>query len=162
MTAAYIGLGSNQNDPYQQICTAIKSLNGIPGSRLVNTSSIYASKPVGPQDQPDYLNAVAILETGLSAHDLLSALQSIENRQGRKRTRRWGPRNIDLDILLYDDQIINTGELVVPHPEMHRRGFVLVPLVELSPQIKIPGHGKVDKLLEQLDTADITLYKDHE
>ena len=162
MTAVYLGLGSNQNNPYQQISTAIRALNELPDSHIVKTSSIYTSKPVGPQDQPDYLNAAVLLETGLPAHELLPALQSIENRQGRERTRRWGPRTIDLDILLFGEQVIKSNDLVVPHPEMHRRGFVLVPLAELTPHLQIPGHGRVDQLLNQLDTDDISLYKDHE
>ncbi|HKK15425.1 MAG TPA: 2-amino-4-hydroxy-6-hydroxymethyldihydropteridine diphosphokinase, partial [Gammaproteobacteria bacterium] len=142
MTAVYLGLGSNQNNPYQQISTAIRALNKLPDSHIVKTSSIYTSKPVGPQDQPDYLNAAVLLETGLPAHELLPALQSIENRQGRERTRRWGPRTIDLDILLFGEQILKSNDLVVPHPEMHRRGFVLVPLAELTPHLQIPGHGR--------------------
>jgi len=162
MTAVYLGLGSNQNNPYQQISTAIRALNKLPDSHIVKTSSIYTSKPVGPQDQPDYLNAAVLLETGLPAHELLPALQSIENRQGRERTRRWGPRTIDLDILLFGEQILKSNDLVVPHPEMHRRGFVLVPLAELTPHLQIPGHGRVDQLLNQLDTDDISLYKNHE
>lgn len=162
MTAVYLGLGSNQNNPYQQISTAIRALNKLPDSHIVKTSSIYTSKPVGPQDQPDYLNAAVLLETGLPAHELLPALQSIENRQGRERTRRWGPRTIDLDILLFGEQVIKSNDLVVPHPEMHRRAFVLVPLAELTPHLQIPGHGRVDQLLNQLDTDDISLYKNHE
>lgn len=162
MTAAYIGLGSNQNNPRKQIYTAVRALERLPGSRLIHTSSIYSSKPVGPQDQPDYLNAVSQLETELAPHELLTALQSIENEQGRKRNRHWGPRTIDLDILLYGDQIIDTENLVVPHPEMHRRGFVLVPLAELNPSLHIPGHGSIGRLLEQVRTEDIIPCDDHD
>lgn len=151
----YIGLGSNLNDPQSQLKKAIISLEMVPSTTVVRTSSFYKSKPVGPQDQPDYINAVVELDTELSAQVLMDYLQGIENEQGRVREQKWGPRTLDLDILLYGDEIIQGDHLEVPHVEMHKRGFVLVPLDEISPDCVIPGVGSVQTLLQQVDTDDL-------
>lgn len=152
----YIGLGSNLDGPSERLTRAVESLHGIPATSVADVSSFYHSKPVGPQDQPDFVNAVAALDTKLDAHELLGHLQSIENSQDRDRNgERWGPRTLDLDILLYGDQCIDTDDLKVPHPEMHRRGFVLLPLDEIAPQLAIPGIGSVADLLSRADTTDL-------
>ena len=146
MIDAYIGLGSNLDHPQQQILQAMDELDCIPESWLVRTSSLYASAPMGPQDQPAYVNAVAAITTGLAPLDLLDELQEIEKRHGRVRERRWGPRTLDLDLLLYGDQIIREHRLTVPHPGMTRRAFVLKPLFEIAPRLQVPGLGTVEKL----------------
>ncbi len=155
MIKVYIGLGSNLNDPQSQLKKAITSLDMVPSTSVVRTSSFYRSKPVGPQDQPDYINAVVELATELSAHVLLSYLQSIENEHGREREIKWGARTLDLDILLFGDEIIQDDHLGIPHVEMHKRGFVLLPLDEISPDCMIPGIGAVSSLLQQINTDDL-------
>jgi len=155
MIKVYIGLGSNLNDPQSQLKKAIILLEMVPSTSVVRTSSFYRSKPVGPQDQPDYINAVVELDTELSAHVLMDYLQGIENEQGRVREQKWGPRTLDLDILLYGDEIIQGDHLEVPHVEMHKRGFVLLPLDEISPDCVIPGVGSVQTLLQQVNTDDL-------
>ena len=146
----YIGLGSNLDDPKRQVWKALQALAGLPGSTLCRYSSLYRSPPMGPQDQPDYINAVAELETGLSAAELLSLLQAIENQQGRVRGAvRWGPRTLDLDILIYGQAQIKAPELTVPHPGIAERPFVLYPLAEIAPDLKIPGCGALQGLLDR-------------
>ncbi|MGP8291849.1 2-amino-4-hydroxy-6-hydroxymethyldihydropteridine diphosphokinase [Vreelandella zhanjiangensis] len=132
LALAYIGLGSNLDDPITQVRQAISALATLPLSKLHGTSSLYASRPVGPQDQPDFVNAVVALKTSLSPLALLDQLQSLEQRHRRKRERHWGPRTLDLDLLLYDQQTIAYPRLNVPHPHMHERAFVLAPLAELD------------------------------
>ena len=154
---SYIGLGSNLGDPEMQLTSALAALNGIPDTDLVRCSSFYRSKPLGPGDQPDFINAVALLDSALTAIALLARLQSIENRQGRVRGGiQWGPRTIDLDMLLYGAEIIDEPGLIVPHPEMRHRNFVLIPLLELAPGIEIPGLGRADKLLADTGRTGIT------
>lgn len=152
----YISLGSNLGNPQLQIKQAINLLSTVPNSKVNNISSLYQSKPLGPQYQPDYINAVAELHTELTAHTLLNHLQDIETRQKRIRKERWGPRTLDIDILLYGDQIINDDRLQIPHAEMHKRSFVLLPLNELVTDIEIPKLGSVHNLLQQIDTDDLT------
>lgn len=137
---AYIGLGSNLEAPAEQIKTALTDLQSLPATQLLKTSSLYASPPMGPQDQPDYINAVALLDTTLSAHDLLDALQAIEQQHGRQRKRHWGERTLDLDILLYGQQMIEDERLSVPHPGLAQRAFVVYPLLEIAGDMPIPGH----------------------
>ena len=151
MATAYIGLGSNLDNPVARIESAIHALKRFPGTTLLCCSSCYRSKPVGPQNQPDYINAVARVDTSLTAVQLLENLQAVENRQDRVRTRRWGPRTLDLDLLLFDDLVLQSDTLTLPHPEMHRRGFVLYPLYEIAPEIEIPGQGHIRHLLRGLD-----------
>ncbi len=148
MTTAWIGLGANLGDAVATVRSALAALDRLPGSRRVVTSSLYRSRPLGPADQPDYINAVAALETDLSASDLLSHLQRIEADHGRIRSGlRWGPRTLDLDILLHGDTISSDARLTLPHPGLCQRPFVLHPLHEVAPQLAIPGHGVVQALL---------------
>jgi 2-amino-4-hydroxy-6-hydroxymethyldihydropteridine diphosphokinase len=139
---AYVGLGSNLGEREAMIRMALDDLARLPESRLVRASSLYDTEPVGEVDQPNFLNAVAQLDTELSARQLLWNLLLIEKRLGRTRARRWGPRTIDLDLLLYGNLIVEEPDLVVPHPELTRRSFVLVPLVELDPLLVHPGTGE--------------------
>lgn len=137
--------------PGQHIRSAIKSLGDIQSTSMIRTSSLYKSKPVGPQDQDDYINAVAELETRLSPSELLDALQEIEDEHGRVRAERWGPRTLDLDILLYGDAIIQNDRLTIPHPEIKNRSFVLVPLAEINIDCVIPNTGRVTDLIADVD-----------
>ena len=138
----YIGLGSNLGEREAQIRLALDDLARLPGSRLVRASSLYDSEPVGDVEQPKFLNAVAELETELTPRQLLWNLLLIERRLGRTRTRRWGPRTIDLDLLLYGQLAVEEPDLQIPHPELTRRSFVLVPLVELDPLLVHPVTGE--------------------
>lgn len=134
MEPVYVGLGSNLAEPSRQLRGALGSLARIPGSQLTAVSSLYLSDPLGPTDQPRYNNAVAKLETSLSPLQLLDALQAIELAQGRERkAERWGPRTLDLDILLFGDRMIDEPRLTVPHYHLHARAFVLYPLAEIAP-----------------------------
>jgi 2-amino-4-hydroxy-6-hydroxymethyldihydropteridine diphosphokinase len=145
--AAYIGLGSNLDDPAAQLTAAIEELAELPDTRLLARSSLYRSAPMGPQDQPDYVNAVAQIRTALEPGVLLDALQAIEQAHGRVRSQHWGPRTLDLDILLYGDAVIDTPRLKVPHPGIAERNFVLYPLAEIDGDHEIPGLGRVRSLL---------------
>jgi 2-amino-4-hydroxy-6-hydroxymethyldihydropteridine diphosphokinase len=147
MTLAYVGLGANIGDPARQMRLAIEELKKLPETNLVLTSGMYRSAPLGYADQPDFLNAVASLDTGLSAAQLLEYLQKIEQRQGRERSFANAPRTLDLDLLLYGDQVLATPALTLPHPRMHERAFVLKPLLELAPGVLIPGKGPARELL---------------
>ena len=139
---AFIGLGSNLGEREAMIRQALEAVAAMPDTELVRASSLYDTEPVGETDQPNFLNAVAQVDTDLPPRQLLWNLQLIEKRLGRERTRHWGPRVIDLDLLLYGDEIIEEDVLRVPHPEMTRRAFVLVPLVELDPLLVHPGTGE--------------------
>lgn len=155
-TVAYVGLGSNLDDPVSQVRLALQELDRIEMTRVLARSSFYLSPPLGHADQPDYVNAVAKLATGLSADRLLDRLFSIERDHGRIReSNRWGPRTLDLDLLLYGVEIRSGPRLTLPHPEISKRVFVLAPLLELDPDLVIPDHGHVDKLLAQLGSAPI-------
>lgn len=149
MARCFIGLGSNLADPQQQLRSALDALSEIPHSRLVRCSSFYRSAPVGPGEQPDYINAVAELETDLRPLELLDQLQSIEAAHGRERSVRWGARTLDLDILLLDQQCIDESRLQVPHPRMAERNFVLLPLAELEPELQLPSGESLQALLQQ-------------
>jgi 2-amino-4-hydroxy-6-hydroxymethyldihydropteridine diphosphokinase len=139
---AYVGLGSNLGEREAQIRQALEAMAALPETELVRASSLYDTEPVGETDQPNFLNAVAEIETDLSAQQLLWNLLLIEKRLGRERSRRWGPRTIDLDLLTYGGDVIEEGNLRVPHPELTRRAFVLVPLVELDPLLVHPVTGE--------------------
>lgn len=153
---AYIGIGSNLDDPASQVKEALEELDGIPDSVLVSQSSLYASKPMGPADQPDYVNAVAALDTLLSAEELLQALQKIEQRLGRERDgEKWGPRIIDLDLLLYGKKTIKTDTLTVPHPGLHERDFVIIPLAEIAGNLNIPGKGLLSTLIAACENHSV-------
>tara|TARA_R110001583_G_scaffold10889_11_gene49908 strand:+ start:9153 stop:9635 length:483 start_codon:yes stop_codon:yes gene_type:complete len=154
---SYIGIGSNQAQPIQQAKQALTALNNIKETTLVTCSSLYHSAPMGPQDQPDYINAVAKLETTLSALELLDALQTIEQEQGRERKEnRWGPRTLDLDILLYDDKIIDNDRLTIPHYGMKVREFVLYPLFEIAPTLQMPDGISLIDILKHCDKNGLT------
>jgi 2-amino-4-hydroxy-6-hydroxymethyldihydropteridine diphosphokinase len=145
---AYIGLGSNLDNPAQQLISASWEIAALSAVELIALSPLYASPPLGPQDQPDYVNAVAHISTGLPAIELLHALQQIENHHGRVRLQRWGARTLDLDLLLYGEQRIDCKELTVPHPQMSQRAFVLYPLADIADQqLPIPGLGHLSQLL---------------
>ncbi len=155
MTTVYIGLGSNLSgnigSPKEHVTAAIKSLGEIQSTQIISISSLYKSKPVGPQDQDDYVNAVVQIETELEPLALLDSLQVIENEHGRVRNERWGARTLDLDILMFGEDIIQNDRLIIPHPEMLNRSFVLVPLAEINPDCVIPEKGCVSDLLSKLD-----------
>ncbi|AHB71723.1 2-amino-4-hydroxy-6-hydroxymethyldihydropteridine diphosphokinase [Cronobacter malonaticus] len=156
MTLAFIALGSNLAEPLSQVNNALAALARIPGSRIVATSSFYRTPPLGPQDQPDYLNAAVALETTLSAEALLDNTQRIELEQGRvRKAERWGPRTLDLDIMLFGDATINTGRLTVPHYDMKNRAFMLLPLSEIAPALRFPDGERLADVLERLDCSAI-------
>jgi 2-amino-4-hydroxy-6-hydroxymethyldihydropteridine diphosphokinase len=162
MLESYIGLGSNLAKPVAQVSEAIQELAALPECSLQAVSSLYSSKPVGPQDQDDFVNAVVKLSTSLTAHELLSSLQNIENAHQRLRERHWGPRTLDLDILLYGDQIIQDDRLCIPHAEMKNRSFVLIPLYEIAAQLTIPGMGELKELMSMVDNRDLTILDSNE
>lgn len=149
MVRAYIGLGSNLAEPQKQLRSALESMAEIPQTRLLRCSSFYRSAPVGPGEQPDYINAVAELETELAPLELLAQLQVIENAHGRERSVRWGARTLDLDILLFGRQRIDEPRLQVPHPRMAERNFVLLPLAELEPELQLPAGEAIRALLQR-------------
>lgn len=148
----YIGLGSNLDNPVEQLKQAINELSTLGNCTLLVQSSLYQSSPMGPQDQPDFINAVVKLETTLSADELLIQLQAIEQQHERVRTQYWGPRTLDLDLLLYGNETINTGNLQVPHPGIPERGFVLYPLYEIAPDLEIPMGESGRQSLKELVT----------
>ncbi|MET4162507.1 2-amino-4-hydroxy-6-hydroxymethyldihydropteridine diphosphokinase [Marinobacterium sp. MBR-111] len=145
---AWIGLGSNLEDPLAQVSTALQELTQLPDTTLAARSSLYRSDPVGPPGQPDYINAVAALDTRLEPEALLDALQAIEQMHQRVRKIHWGPRTLDLDLLLYGDQVISTPRLIVPHAYMTERNFVLWPLAELAPELILPDGRPLNTLLQ--------------
>lgn len=151
MTLVYIAIGSNLASPLEQVNAAIRALADIPDSRVVSVSSLYRTPPLGPQDQPDYLNAAVALETSLAPEALLDHTQRIELQQGRvRKAERWGPRTLDLDIMLFGDAIINSERLTVPHYDMKNRGFMLWPLFEIAPQLHFPDGLALRAVLENL------------
>ncbi|EPQ9489567.1 2-amino-4-hydroxy-6-hydroxymethyldihydropteridine diphosphokinase [Escherichia coli] len=148
MTVAYIAIGSNLASPLEQVNAALKAIDDIPESRILAVSSFYRTPPLGPQDQPDYLNAAVALETSLTAEELLNHTQRIELQQGRvRKAERWGPRTLDLDIMLFGNETINTERLTVPHYDMKNRGFMLWPLFEIAPKLVFPDGTGLDNLL---------------
>ena len=155
MPLAYIALGANLDDPLGQLRAALDAVAALPDSRMLRTSSFYRTAPVGAPGQPDYLNAVAALETGLAPDDLLAALLEIEHDFGRRREYRNAPRTLDLDLLLYDDAVIDRPHLQIPHPRLHLRAFVLVPLAEIAPELRLPGRGSVAAWLPAVTTQRI-------
>ena len=151
MPLAYVGLGSNLNKRLGNLKEAISLIEQNSNIELLKRSSVYRTEPVGPKDQPDFLNMALEVETTLSPLELLGFLQGVEQDMGRKRGAKWGPRNIDLDLLLYEDQVINSVELTLPHPQMHLRKFVLVPMVEIAKDRIHPVFKKtVAELLDEL------------
>jgi 2-amino-4-hydroxy-6-hydroxymethyldihydropteridine diphosphokinase len=150
LTIAYVGIGSNLAEPVKQVEEALLQLERLPHSRLVKRSSLYKSAPVGFADQPEFINAVAQMETGLSADRLLAELQEVESAHGRARSFANAPRTLDLDLLLFEKLQLRTDHLTVPHPRMHQRAFVLKPLVEISPEASIPGLGLAKDFLKSV------------
>lgn len=146
---AYVGLGSNQANPLAQLASAVTALTCLPHTQLMAQSPFYSSRPVGPQDQPDFVNGAVQLRTELPALDLLDELQAIEQNQGRIRIQRWGPRTLDLDVLLYGNQIIASERLTIPHPELINRDFALQPLLDLAPDLKLPDGRTLAALRQQ-------------
>lgn len=154
---AYVGVGSNLHGPARQVEIAAALLADIPDTRLIATSSLYRSGAFGGIEQPDFVNAVAAVITTLSPADLLGELQAIENRQGRERGEtRWGPRVIDLDLLVYSREKIEDPELTVPHPGIRERNFVLLPLGEIAPDLVVPGLGGVASIPVNMDEPSIS------
>jgi len=149
VSMAYIGIGSNLDEPKSHVRLAFEDLARIPGTTLVKRSSLYRSTPVGYADQPDFVNAVAEIETSLPASRLLAELKEIEARHGRQRSFKNAPRPLDLDILLYGELTMSLAHLTLPHPRMHERAFVLKPLYEVAPHALIPGLGAVKDYLEK-------------
>lgn len=155
MTAAYIGLGSNQDEPRTQLARAFEELSAIPETSLSARSPLYRSAPLDAPGQADFLNAVAAIETQLPAPRLLAELQSIEARHGRRRPFPNAPRTLDLDLLLYGEASIASPALTLPHPRMHRRAFVLRPLLDLDPDARIPGLGAARELLRACEAQAV-------
>jgi len=157
VTAAYIGLGANLGDPPAQLRAALEQLARTPGVRLQQVSRFYRSAPLGPAAQPDYCNAVCAVDTELDADALLDVLQGIEDAAGRVRGERWGARLLDLDLLWMDGIVSDTARLRLPHPQLHLRAFVLVPLAELAPQLQLPGLASVAQLAAATDRSGLRL-----
>ena len=153
---AYIALGSNLQDPAVQVGAGFAALAALPATRLTARSALYRSAPVGYAEQPDFINAVAAIETLLAPRALLDALLAIERSRGRVREFPNAPRTLDLDVLLYGDLQLNEHGLTIPHPRMHERAFVLAPLAEIAPECVIPGRGTVSDLLRIIDAAGVT------
>ena len=149
MVNAYIGLGSNLDNPIGHVKQALEDLKQLPQSQLLLASKLYLSKPVGPQDQDNFVNAVALIITELEPLALLDELQTIEQQHQRVRERHWGPRSLDLDLLLFGDQSIQHPRLTVPHAQLSRRDFVVGPLLELCPELVLPSGTQLQELLQQ-------------
>ena len=158
-STAFVALGSNLDDPVLQVQQALREIDELPETALVKISALYETAPVGVLDQPPFVNAVAQIATTLSPHDFLARLHAIEAQHGRVRKsaneEKNGPRSLDLDILLFDEISLSERGLSIPHPRMHERAFVLVPLVEIAPDIAIPGRGTAKKFLSTLDIGGI-------
>ncbi len=156
---AYVGLGSNLGESVATLRAALDALDAIAGTQLVRASHFYRTPAWGVTEQPDFLNAVAMVRTQLPAAELLAAMLDIERAAGRNRSAdgsdRWGPRTLDLDLLLYGDAVVDVPGLHVPHPHLHERAFALVPLVEIAPDTVIPGVGRARDALARMETADI-------
>ncbi|MFC5568589.1 2-amino-4-hydroxy-6-hydroxymethyldihydropteridine diphosphokinase [Lysobacter yangpyeongensis] len=156
-TVALIGLGGNLGDAAATLRQAFQALDALPHTRLLRASRLYRSRAWGRTDQPDFINAVAMIETSLDARELLDAMLAIEHEAGRERSEddRWGPRTLDLDLLLYGDAVIDEPGLHVPHPRLHERSFALVPLVEVAPDAMIPGIGSARAMLAAMEPTDV-------
>jgi 2-amino-4-hydroxy-6-hydroxymethyldihydropteridine diphosphokinase len=156
LVPVYVALGSNLENPEAQVRAAVEALAMLPDTRLARVSSLYRSAAVGYTEQPDFVNAVAAIETALAPRALLNALLEIERRHGRVRDFQNAPRTLDLDIVIYSDTTVNEAGLTIPHPRMHERAFVLVPLAEIAPDALVPGRGRAKDLMSRLDTSSIT------
>jgi 2-amino-4-hydroxy-6-hydroxymethyldihydropteridine diphosphokinase len=152
---AFVGLGANLDNPLQQVRQALSELDAIEHTRVLAASSLYRSVPVGYAEQPDFINAVARLQTRLLPRELLDALHVIENRHGRRRSVRNAPRTLDLDLLSYGMLVVHEEGLTLPHPRMHERAFVLLPLAEIAPDALVPGHASISQLLAQVERSGV-------
>lgn len=152
---AYVGIGSNLGDSVSRVGAAFEALQAVPQTLLIARSRLYRTRPVGPVEQGNFINAVAGLLTKLTAQQMLEAIRSIEHTAGRVRAERWGPRTLDLDLLVFGDQRIESPELTVPHPGIASRGFVLAPLSDIAPTLAVPGVGRVELLLRGLTDTGI-------
>lgn len=161
MANVYIGLGSNLENPALQIRNAVKAIKVIESTVMLSISSLYYSRPMGPQDQPDYMNAVAELTTSLSPIALLDALQKIESDAGRiRKDNQWGARILDLDILLFENKVIDSQRLIVPHYGLKEREFVLIPLHEIAPQLHLPDGESIEKLSKSIPTNGLKIHSE--
>lgn len=156
----YIALGSNLGNSIQKIDKAIAEISIHPDINSLQLSPLYKSKPHGPEDQPDFTNGVLLVKTTLQPTNLLAYLQKVENKMGRVRSEVWGPRVIDLDIILFDDWQIDSMTLKIPHPMAHQREFVLYPLYDLNTDLILPNHGKVAELITQVDKNNLKVVRD--
>ncbi|ARP37355.1 MULTISPECIES: 2-amino-4-hydroxy-6-hydroxymethyldihydropteridine diphosphokinase [Vibrio] len=160
MITAYIAVGSNLADPVSQANLAIETLKNLPRSTFVATSQLYSSTPMGPQNQPDYINAVVAIKTELTPIELLDCTQKIEQEQGRvRKDERWGPRTLDLDIVLYGNEVIDSERLTVPHYGMKEREFVLYPLAEIAPSLQLPDGTELTELLKIVDKNGLNVWQ---
>jgi 2-amino-4-hydroxy-6-hydroxymethyldihydropteridine diphosphokinase len=159
---AYVAIGSNLNDPQAQVQAALVRLAALPETRALLRSRLYRTRPMGPQDQPYFVNAAAGLLTQLRARELLAALLQIEQSMGRRRQERWGPRVIDLDLVWMPGETVDEPGLTLPHPGVSMRNFVLYPLADIAPTLAIPGHGNVSELLRAVGDDGITVMEAHE
>jgi 2-amino-4-hydroxy-6-hydroxymethyldihydropteridine diphosphokinase len=155
MSTVYIALGANLGDPVATLQLLLEQLHQDQQLTAIRCSSFFRSKPMGPQDQPDYVNAVLSAQTDLAPLALLDYLQQLENSFGRVRNRRWGARTLDLDILLYGNQLLKHERLIVPHPGLAERDFVLLPLAEIAPDLSLPDGRRVSELLRTVDSHDL-------
>ncbi len=159
MIRVYIALGSNLAQPLQQVNTALEALEHIPRTSLIACSPLYRTKPLGPQNQPDYLNAVVALDTQLPPEQLLDHTQAIERNQGRvRKDERWGPRTLDLDMMLYGDLVIDTDRLTVPHYGLKQREFMLYPLADIAPDLVFPDGETLAECLQRVPKNGMTLW----
>ncbi|MDF2154189.1 2-amino-4-hydroxy-6-hydroxymethyldihydropteridine diphosphokinase [Vibrio sp. CAU 1672] len=160
MITAYIAVGSNLANPVQQAIQAIATLKSLPECEFVAASSLYSSTPMGPQNQPDYINAVVAIQTRLTPLELLDCTQAIEQEQGRvRKEERWGPRTLDLDIILYGNEVIDSERLTIPHYGMREREFVLYPLAEIAPSLQLPDGTELSALLEKVDRNGLNIWQ---
>lgn len=160
MITVFIAVGSNLGDPVTQAKVAIEAIKQLPQSHTVSCSSLYSSTPMGPQDQPDYINAVVEIQTELTPLELLDCTQTIELEQGRvRKEERWGPRTLDLDILLYGNEVMDSERLTVPHYGMKEREFVLYPLAEIAPNLTLPCGTRLNELLSIVDKNGLRIWQ---
>ncbi|MGR5258906.1 2-amino-4-hydroxy-6-hydroxymethyldihydropteridine diphosphokinase [Vibrio astriarenae] len=160
MITVYIAIGSNMATPVEQAQLAIEALKTLPKSRFIACSQLYSSTPMGPQDQPDYINAVAEIETELTPIELLNCTQAIELDQGRvRKEERWGPRTLDLDLILYGNEVIDSERLTIPHYGMKVREFVLYPLAEIAPNLTLPDGTELQDLIQKVDKNGLDVWQ---
>ncbi|MDN3609073.1 2-amino-4-hydroxy-6-hydroxymethyldihydropteridine diphosphokinase [Vibrio ostreicida] len=160
MNIVYIAVGSNMTDPIAQANQAIESLKKLPRSEFNQSSMLYSSAPMGPKDQPDYINAIVKISTELTPLELLDCTQAIEQDQGRvRKDQRWGPRTLDLDIILYGDEVIDSERLTVPHYGMKEREFVLYPLAEIAPNLTFPCGTRLEDLLKVVEQNGLRIWQ---